>query len=108
MVKRNVLIRKLFVVEILGGVIVICCDKIGILILNKMIVIYIVVNGDFEFGKVILIDIVFEKYLLVYKEIVYVGVFCNDVCINLDKIDEILGDLIEGVLIFMVKKFGID
>lgn len=38
MVKKNVFVRKFLFVEILGCVNVICLDKIGILIENKMIV----------------------------------------------------------------------
>ncbi|AXU27850.1 cations-transporting ATPase [Clostridioides difficile] len=108
MAKRNALIRKLPAVETLGGATVICCDKTGTLTLNKMTVTHIAVNGDFESGKVTSIDTASEKHPLVYKEIVYAGALCNDVCINPDKTDEILGDPTEGALIFMAKKFGID
>lgn len=41
MVKKRVIVKKLFIVEILGCCNVICLDKIGILMKNEMIVIYI-------------------------------------------------------------------
>lgn len=39
MMKDNNLVRYLDVCEIMGNVIVICLDKIGILIMNRMIVV---------------------------------------------------------------------
>lgn len=45
MVVKNVIVWKLFSVEILGCIIVICFDKIGILMINQMFVIEFVFNG---------------------------------------------------------------
>lgn len=46
MVKEKVIIKGFFLVEILGFMIVICLDKIGILIKNEMIVVDVVVKEE--------------------------------------------------------------
>lgn len=108
MAKRNALIRKLPAVETLGSATVICSDKTGTLTLNKMTVMYMAVNGDFEKGQATPIDEITEKHPNVYRDMIYAAALCNDASINPDKEGEIIGDPTEGALIYMAQKFQID
>jgi Ca2+-transporting ATPase len=111
MAKRNALVRRLPVVEILGGATVICCDKTGTLTQNKMTVVEIatIVGDDASASRIETVKITDavkspEKYL----ELCRCAALCNNAELDPDKKDSIIGDPTEGALIYMVEKFGLD
>lgn len=108
MAKKNALIRKLPAVETLGSATVICSDKTGTLTLNKMTVIQIAVNGDFEKGKTATAKEAAQNHPAVYRELIYAAALCNDASFDPDKEGEIIGDPTEGALIHMARMFGAD
>lgn len=83
MVRRNVIVKKFFIVEIFGCVSVICFDKIGILIKNEMIAIQIfIVDGYY-----------------VEVSVVYGGYFLFLVFL--------LGEFIIGLFFYILQVFGV-
>ena len=107
MARRNALIRKLPAVETLGSATVICCDKTGTLTLNKMTVIRLAANDDFESGSPVPINIARNRGEA-YREIVYAAALCNNASIDPDRHGEIIGDPTEGALINMAQSFDLD
>lgn len=108
MAKKNALIRRLPAVETLGSATVICSDKTGTLTLNKMTVMHIAVNGDFESAKTTSIQDAAKQHPKVYEELVCAAALCNDASLDPDREGEIIGDPTEGALIHMAQAFGID
>lgn len=99
--KEKGLVKNFLVVEILGLVNIICIDKIGILIENKMIVV------DLYFYKKGFLDNL-EISGIDFNELLNLFCFCNDVYLNIDN-EEIkeIGDLIEIGFFFYVLKYSV-
>lgn len=99
--KEKGLVKNFLVVEILGLVNIICIDKIGILIENKMIVV------DLYFYKKGFLDNI-EISSSDFNELLNLFCFCNDVYLNIDN-EEIkeIGDLIEIGFFFYVLKYSV-
>lgn len=108
MAKKNALVRNLPAVETLGSASVICSDKTGTLTLNKMRVIEIAINGDFENGKTTSLEKAPEEHAAIYKDLIRAAALCNDASLDPDRPGEIIGDPTEGALIQMSQEFSVD
>lgn len=108
MAKKNALMRNLPAVETLGSASVICSDKTGTLTQNKMSVVKIAADGDFEEGDCINVEEAVKNKNDKYRELLYAACLCNNATLNPDAAGEILGDPTEGALIFLAEKFGIN
>ena len=120
MAKRNVIIRKLPVVETLGSATVICTDKTGTLTTGMMTADLVVVNnreleiegigntgkGNFlRFGKKI--DIKSEGEA--FKQLMLASALCSDAVLVMEKGErKVLGDTTEGAIIVMTEKAGLE
>ena len=113
LVKKNALMRKLPSVETLGSVNVICTDKTGTLTKNEMTVKHIFVdNKVFDLDWVGYQDFANKDFLIKnknnensLKEILKIGVLCNNSSINwLD----IVGDPTEIALLVSAMKWNIE
>jgi len=120
MASKNVIIRKLPVVETLGSATVICTDKTGTLTTGTMIADFLYTNNDkFEIegtgiipigrfikeGRVINLDQESESF----KQVMLASILCSDATFS-DYNDgrKILGDTTEGAIIVMAEKVGYD
>jgi len=117
MAKRHAIIRRLPAVETLGSATVICSDKTGTITRGEMTVrklytdAFIEVTGsgyipDGEFyrnGKKI--DPAADKHL---KELLRVGVLCNNSHLEHDGEWKVIGDPTEGALLVAAKKANLD
>lgn len=120
MAKRNVIIRKLPVVETLGSATVICTDKTGTLTTGVMTADLLFVNnkeleiegignigkGNFlRFGKKI--DIKSEGEA--FKQLMLASALCSDAVLVMEKGErKVLGDTTEGAIIVMTEKTGLE
>lgn len=107
MAEKQALVRKLPAVETLGSASVICCDKTGTLTQNRMTVIEVAMNGDFEKAKTTPVKEAVSEHN-VYQELLYCAALCNNASRDPDQPGEILGDPTEGALIFLAEDFGLD
>jgi len=113
LVKKNALMRKLPSVETLGSVNVICTDKTGTLTKNEMTVKHIFVdNKVFDLDWVGYQDFANKDFLIKnknnensLKEILKIGVLCNNSSINWV---DIVGDPTEIALLVSAMKWNIE
>jgi magnesium-transporting ATPase (P-type) len=119
MAARNAIIRRLPAVETLGSVAVICSDKTGTLTRNEMTAQSVVVAGEhyavsgvgyepegaFQCGQSA-IDPAQDDELL---ELVRTGLLCNNAALRLvDGSWQVAGDPMEGALVTLAMKAGLD
>lgn len=117
MSKRNAIVRRLYSVETLGSVNIICTDKTGTLTKNEMSVKKIWTNnktyfvegvgytpeGDFIFNEE-KIDVLKEVNL---KKTLEIGYFCNNSSLVKEEDKwKIIGDPTEGALVVSARKAG--
>lgn len=106
MVKRHALIRKLPAVETLGSVNVICSDKTGTLIQNKMVVQEVeTLEGNYQVtgtgyepvGEFICSEAKSSSRFGALEALLFTGVLCNDAHLSQEGNDwNIMGDPTEG------------
>ncbi|WP_455392488.1 cation-translocating P-type ATPase [[Eubacterium] cellulosolvens] len=118
MAKRNVIIRKLPVVETLGSATVICTDKTGTLTTGKMTADLLFVNNkriDIEGvgynpqGKFTIVNktIKLKNEGEAFKQLMLAAVLCSDAVLAVENGErKVLGDTTEGALIVMTEKAG--
>jgi P-type Ca2+ transporter type 2C len=106
MAKRNAIIRKLNAVETLGTTTIICSDKTGTLTCNQM-----TITTLYSLEKNLIIDDhpTDFKNDPVFKQILEIGVLCNDAQLSKNGNDfEVIGDPTEGALLRVAKQAGMD
>lgn len=119
MAKRNALIKRLAVVETLGGANVICTDKTGTLTENKMTVSQILTAPcRFNVGKSLSDKSITKESgespqkqeSKILQEILKAGVLCNNASLSSDEEgeDSAIGDPLEVALLELGVKGGID
>ena len=114
MVKRHALIRKLPAVETLGSVNVICSDKTGTLIQNKMVVQEVeTLEGNYQVtgtgyepvGEFICSEAKSSSRFGALEALLFTGVLCNDAHLSQEGNDwNIMGDPTEGSLLALAGK----
>ena len=119
MARRNAIIRRLPAIETLGSVSVICTDKTGTLTRNEMLVATVmtrghefVLDGDGYAPKGSLrigTDEIDARDHLVLDEIGRLAVLCNDARLReIDQVWTVEGDPMEGAMLALAGKIGID
>ncbi|MEI8595549.1 cation-transporting P-type ATPase [Photobacterium sp. Hal280] len=119
MARRNVIVRRLPAIETLGAVSVICTDKTGTLTCNEMMAVSVVTEADvFSLGGMgyepkgeIWLDAVAVRANehVILNELGHVAVLCNDASLHHHNGSwGVVGDPMEGALLALTGKMGID
>ncbi len=119
MAKRHAIVRRLPAVEALGSVTTICTDKTGTLTCNRQTAVKVMIaeseytiegKGYDPHGRILLGEVPIEADGHADLEaLMLAGILCNDATL-LREGDEWLvgGDPIEGALLVMARKFGLE
>lgn len=119
MAKRNAIVRRLPAVEALGSVSTICTDKTGTLTCNRQTAVKVLTaeteytvegKGYDPHGRILLGDVPVEADgHAALEALILAGILCND-AVLLREGDEwhVSGDPIEGALLVMARKFGLE
>ncbi|MEW6446207.1 MAG: HAD-IC family P-type ATPase [Pseudomonadota bacterium] len=119
MAKRNAIVRRLPAVEALGAVTVICTDKTGTLTCNVLTAVHALTPcaeyriegvGYDPHGRVLRQgESVEADGQADIEGLILAGVLCNDAVLMREEEDwRVAGDPLEGALLVMARKFGLD
>ncbi|WP_423824038.1 HAD-IC family P-type ATPase [Salinisphaera sp. SPP-AMP-43] len=118
MARRNAIIRRLYAVETLGAVDVICSDKTGTLTHNQMMVRSVVLpqgqlvvagDGYAPTGRITPAEpLTMADIQPDFERLLRAGVLCNDSALKSEPEWHVVGSATEGALLTLALKAGID